>query len=402
MAGDERPSPLRRELALEQVRTVRLLGRLRLAGALVLGLPVLVQGLMGIEPYVQTIEVFAAYVGAAVLLLIGSERLERPTVVLWALPGFDVPFIAAMLGFVPWHVTHPTYAAGLAAAFLTAISGLSLLTAHRPVVITTWVVAIACETWFLHAARVPVIDWVPALAIITVTAIGAAYGARRLFAMVDSEMKVGRLERYFSPAVARRVVAVEVGEGPSTSEVTVLFSDIRGFTALSETLTPPEVVELLNEFHAAMVAVLFKHGGTLDKFIGDGMMAYFGAPLPDVDHARRAVLCALEMLDSLETLNQQRAARGAPPLRIGVGLNTGPAVVGDIGSPEHRLEYTAIGDAVNLAARVEALTKVHDRPILATEATRAAAGGGFTWDEVEPTKVHGKRAPVRTWAPRRS
>ena len=398
MAGDD-ATALSRALAAEQIRSARLVARARLVGGIALGVPVVVQGLGGVFPFDEAALGFAGYVAGALLLLLLTVRSTRPERVLWALPLYDVPFSAAMIALVPWHLTSPEYAAGLGAAYMCVLSVFALLTVKRNVVVATWLMALTCEVVLLNAAKVPVMDWAPAVTAITATAVASTYGAGRLLAMVASEMKVGRLERYFSPAVARRVVSIELGEGPATSDVTVLFSDIRGFTALSEDLSPPAVVELLNEFHGAMVEVLFRHGGTLDKFIGDGMMAYFGAPLPDVDHARRAVHCALEMLERLDTLNAARAARGAKPLRIGIGVNTGPAVVGDIGSPEHRLEYTAIGDAVNLAARVESLTKVHRRPVLATLSTRDAAGPGFVWAEVDAAPVRGKREPVRTFAP---
>jgi len=147
------------------------------------------------------------------------------------------------------------------------------------------------------------------------------------------------------------------------------------------------------------VETVFRHGGTLDKFIGDGIMAYFGAPIADADHALHAVDCALAMLEELDRYNAERAARQAPPLRIGIGLHTGVAVVGDIGSPAHRLEYTAIGDTVNVASRIEGLTKDVGRPVLVSAATREQIGDRYLFETVPPMNVRGKSAPLALYAP---
>jgi len=181
----------------------------------------------------------------------------------------------------------------------------------------------------------------------------------------------------------------------------VLFSDIRDFTTMSGALPPADVVRLLNEYYGHMVERIFQHGGTLDKFIGDGIMAYFGAPLPDADHAAHALECALAMLDELARLNTERAERGEAPLRIGIGLHTGVAVVGDIGSPARRLDYTAIGDTVNIASRIEGLTKQAGTPVLVSAATRDRVGARYTWRAFPPMSVRGKAEPMALFAPER-
>jgi adenylate cyclase len=152
--------------------------------------------------------------------------------------------------------------------------------------------------------------------------------------------------------------------------MTVLFSDIRGFTSASERDRPEAIVAQLNQYFSRMVEILFRHHGTLDKFMGDGVMALFGAPLDDPDHAEHAVAAALDMVAALAELNHTWTAEGRPPFEIGIGINTGEMIAGNIGS-EAIMSYTAIGDAVNLGARLESLNKEYGTRIIISEATRA-------------------------------
>ncbi len=211
-------------------------------------------------------------------------------------------------------------------------------------------------------------------------------------------------ERVFSRFVDSRVVADLVNSPDSamnrksaTIDITVLFSDIRGFTTFSETRPPDEVVALLNRYFSRQVEVVFRHGGTIDKFIGDAIMAFWGAPVADPDHAAHAVAAALEMATVADEFQRELAASGAA-FGIGVGLHSGPAVVGFIGSV-NRLDYTAIGDTVNLASRIEGSTK-GVATVLVSEATRARCGDRFRFEPRGTFKVKGRDAEVDLFEPK--
>jgi len=185
-------------------------------------------------------------------------------------------------------------------------------------------------------------------------------------------------------------------EGKS-EELTVLFADIRGFTSIAEGLDPKELSQLLNEYLTAMTRVIGEHRGTLDKYIGDAIMAFWGAPIAEPKHAQRAVAAAIAMQAQLEALNASFKARGWPEIRIGVGINTGAMSVGDMGS-RVRKAYTVLGDAVNLASRLEGLTKRYGASIVVGEATRQAVSG-MVFRELDRVRVKGKDESVAIFEP---
>jgi len=248
--------------------------------------------------------------------------------------------------------------------------------------------------------------WVLPLAQWQLTALAtflALYGLR--FSSGERERaRVRKLfSRYVSPAVVSKLLAS--GEMPQLGgqamEVTVLFSDIRNFTTLSERLQPEEVVEMLNRWFEGACAVIQKEGGSVDKFIGDAIMAEFGAPLQSDDHPRQALRAAQglqQVAVALQTWMAERfAGRDLPPFAIGVGVHTGSAVVGNIGWSE-RMEYTAIGDTVNLAARLEGVTKDLSCGVAASRATVAQAGSGIEEGAVHTLQVKGRAEPVEVVA----
>ena len=202
--------------------------------------------------------------------------------------------------------------------------------------------------------------------------------------------------RYVSPAVVAKLASGEapLALGGTKQELTILFSDIRGFTTLSEQLPPEELVTFLNEYLSGMTDLVLHHEGTVDKYIGDAVMAFWGAPLPQTDHAVRGVLTALAMQSRLAELNQAWRAAGKPTIEIGVGLNTGRVIVGNMGS-ERRFDYTIIGDDVNLASRLESLTKYYGVGVLISEATKNQLGDKFLLRPLDRVAVKGKKDAVK-------
>jgi adenylate cyclase len=234
----------------------------------------------------------------------------------------------------------------------------------------------------------------PMFTLAVVTAVGSAV------ALATEGREKARLRsafaRYVSRAQVDRIVnnpqAAELGG--KRKEITVLFSDIRGFSRLSEGLEPERLAEFMNQYLTPMTELVLASDGTLDKYIGDAVMAWWNAPLDVTDHAATACNTAIAMIDALRPLNAKWRTEALPQVQIGVGINTGPMSFGNMGS-EKRLDFTVLGDAVNLGARLEALTKEYGVDILVGEGTRAAAGSGFVFRELDRVRVVGKDRAAR-------
>jgi adenylate cyclase len=229
-------------------------------------------------------------------------------------------------------------------------------------------------------------------------ALGLGYGITVVDHFVREQRERRRLSQFFSPEVLREVIRHrhEHSLGSSRRLVTVLFADIRGFTALSEKLEPEEVAEMLREYLTEMTEVIFAHRGTVDKYIGDCVMALYNVPFEDPDHVLHAMQTALALQERTLAVSARWESRLGTAIRSGIGINTGDAVVGTMGSRQ-RLEYTAIGDTINLGSRLEALTKEHGVAIIISEFTQRRLTGGFLTRELGEVTVRGRTQPVKIY-----
>ena len=205
-----------------------------------------------------------------------------------------------------------------------------------------------------------------------------------------------RLSRLLSPNIAERVISgeLDVKPGGARADCTIYNSDIRGFTSMSERTPPEEIVEMLNSYFEQMVDIIFKFEGTLDKFMGDGIMALWGAPMAHPDDAERAVECALVQTEVLGRFNRNRLLRDKAPLGVGLGIHTGPVVAGYIGSSK-ALSYTVIGDVANTSARLCA--RAFAGQIVVSESTFVRLGPRFECEELPPVRLKGKDQPMRVY-----
>jgi adenylate cyclase len=260
------------------------------------------------------------------------------------------------------------------------------------------VLVLAAFGWFVYFSFEHWGSWL-SFAIPAATLV-ANYAAITSFRMIFEEREKRKIRKTFSQYLSPGVIGLiekdpqkYIRPGGETKDLTVMFSDIRDFTTLSEGLTADELAHLLNEYLGEMTDVLFRNFGTLDKYIGDAIMAFWGSPYPQDDHAIRACNCALEMSRSLEKLNIKWKEEGRKPISIGIGLNTGPVSVGNMGS-DKRLAWTVMGDNVNLASRLEGMTKQYRVQVVISEGTYRQVAKQFVCRDLDRIRVKGKLQPV--------
>ncbi len=257
---------------------------------------------------------------------------------------------------------------------------------------------IALNAWLFsaHLLALPVVSAV--LMVLSMLVLHALYGY-----LVETRSK-RHLADLFGSYVPPELVEEMVKEPERYSMqaqnrvLSVMFTDMRGFTAVSEKLAPEDLQRLLNRLFTRLTHVIREHGGTIDKFMGDCIMAFWGAPTDTPDHARKAVVAALAMSKVIDSINAEHATEGLPPIGMGVGINTGPMMVGDMGS-DLRRSYTVIGDAVNLGSRLEGLSTTYGVDVVVSATTRQQAGNDWVWLELDRVKVKGKDVSVTIYTP---
>jgi adenylate cyclase len=282
---------------------------------------------------------------------------------------------------------------GLVLGYVFVLSKLSIPLRVTIFVLITGGYAVIAQLQFNYTGLM--LQVAPYLAMFTGTFVGGI-----VYHAVQEGAERLRITRTFGQYVSPQVVAELVADpakaslGGEKRVMTVMFSDIRGFTTMSEKLDPVDLVNFLNEYLTAMTDIIFARGGVVDKYMGDAIMAFWGAPIEQPDHAKRACLTAIDMLTKLREMQLEWKKRQLPNIDIGVGLNTGAMTVGNMGS-KVRFDYTVMGDSVNLASRLEGINKEYGTNIVISEMTKKAIPEDVVTRELDLVAVKGKKEPVR-------
>jgi adenylate cyclase len=297
--------------------------------------------------------------------------------------------------------TQPMHA--LLTLLALVLLGLPALMRWHPVWSGAWFATLVAGTggyafWLWTAKH----QWLPVGGI--ALALAAMYLGMGVASYLTERRRAQNIKGTFSKYVSAHVVDQMIAHpeklrlGGERREVTLLFSDLAGFTSFSEKLPPDGVAQVINAYLRAMTRVIMAEGGTVDKYIGDAVMAFWGAPLDEPRHALRAVRAAIGMQKAMESLQPEYHAMGITNVSLRIGVNSGPAVIGNVGS-EERMEYTALGDTVNLASRLEGVNKTYGTPILLSEATADGLQGEIPLRPVDRVRVKGKAQAVRIFTP---
>jgi adenylate cyclase len=287
----------------------------------------------------------------------------------------------ALAGFI--------FTLGLLIGFLTALMRARF---SLPLTVALWVGTVVSAFVLFDNGWIADVVW-PSITIVF------AYAGVTLERRITADRERARLRDAFSHYVSQSVVSLILKDpsrlklGGDKRRMSVLFSDIRGFTSISESMSPEDLVVAMNTYLTRMTDIVFEEGGVLDKYIGDAVMAFWNAPLDQPDHAFHAVKTALAMQEAVGHMNRDKELPGGLPIKIGIGINTGDMIVGNMGS-ETRFDYTVIGDNVNLASRLEGLTKEYGVGILVTEATYGDIKDQVLARRVDKVAVKGKSEPV--------
>ncbi len=349
------------------------------------------------------------------IVLVGLALKTTPEVSAGRGPdNYATPFLRYSRQFTPGVEVHAQFvAAALAGRSIVPLSGgftalvaaivlgagVLFLRRFRVVRSTALAVSAGAATVAASFALFEAGYWLPVSA--ALGALAALYVGRGATAYIDEVLRRGEIRRafehYVSPAIVAEMTAhpARLVLGGQRRTLTVMFTDLAGFTSMSEGIAPEAVAQILNEHLTLMTRIVLAHGGTIDKFIGDAVMAFWGAPIDDPAHALHGVRAAIEMQAEMERFRREP---GRPELHMRIGLNTGPVVVGNLGSKD-RFAYTVIGDAVNLAARLEPLNRLYGTLILLAEDTAAAVGDAVRLRHVDRVRVKGRREPVEIYTP---
>lgn len=371
------------------------------------------RGLEGSFPYVPATDVIHGVADAAVLqgkvVLVGTSapglRDLRVTPVAKAYSGVEVHANIVSGLFDARIKQKAPYYGGIEAVMLLVIGALiawafaalsPAIAAVMGAVILALITTLAFGLWQYANFVMPF--GVPLVFTLALYLAQLLYG---YFIETRSKREISKLfGQYVPPELVEEMAAhpENISMEGESREMTVLFSDVRGFTNISEKLDAKELSQLMNLFLTQQTGVVQRYRGTIDKYMGDAIMAFWGAPLPDADHGLHALQAGMEMVRAVRGLDEEFSKRGWPPLHIGVGLNTGKMNVGNMGS-EFRMAYTVMGDAVNLGSRVEGLTKEYGVEILCTEFTRNTAPNDWSFRELDRVRVKGKNEPVAIYEP---